>query len=158
MPIWSKTGDHVKRIMWSCQNKVWSCWNKRVIILEQKWWSCKIYTMIMSKQKSVSCMWKQCDHTGTKIQKHYYCGETFSFFFGQVHFQKSPWYNRTGWLGVKHQLTYLLFQNSYPGTMKTLSETVRWYTVMIKFINNIHAVPCLSGALSGHGCASDLLV
>ena len=21
----------------------------------------------------------------------------------------SPWYNRTGWLGVKHQLTYLLF-------------------------------------------------
>ena len=20
----------------------------------------------------------------------------------------SPWYNRTGWLGVKHQLTYLL--------------------------------------------------
>ena len=23
----------------------------------------------------------------------------------------SPWYNCTGWLGVKHQLTYLLFQS-----------------------------------------------
>ena len=26
----------------------------------------------------------------------------------------SPWYNRTGWLGVKHQFTYLLTRLSYP--------------------------------------------
>ena len=35
----------------------------------------------------------------------------------------SPWYNRTGWLGVKHQLTYLLLPwppsppNSLPSTL-----------------------------------------
>ena len=26
----------------------------------------------------------------------------------------SPWYNRTGWLGVKHQLTYLLSNSIHP--------------------------------------------
>jgi len=30
-------------------------------------------------------------------------------FPGFLYFE-SPWYNRTGWLGVKHQLTYLYFE------------------------------------------------
>ena len=32
----------------------------------------------------------------------------FSFFFLSLSFCFSPWYNRTCWLGVKHQVTYLL--------------------------------------------------
>ena len=35
---------------------------------------------------------------------------SFLFFF--LFFSPSPWYNRTGWLGVKHQLTYFFFSPS----------------------------------------------
>ena len=34
--------------------------------------------------------------------------------------QLSPWYNRTGWLGVKHQLTYLLTQFVWTLTVTAL--------------------------------------
>ena len=33
--------------------------------------------------------------------------------FQCAYVQLSPWYNRTGWLGVKHQLTYLFMCNCY---------------------------------------------
>ena len=35
---------------------------------------------------------------------HHYHHHLLLFFFSSY----SPWYNRTGWLGVKHELTYLL--------------------------------------------------
>ena len=33
---------------------------------------------------------------------------SLNFIFPQSSFSISPWYNHTGWLGVKHQVTYLL--------------------------------------------------
>ena len=42
--------------------------------------------------------------------------------FQCAYVQLSPWYNRTGWLGVKHQLTYLLIY------VQLLSVAVSHYT------------------------------
>ena len=37
----------------------------------------------------------------------------------------SPWYNRTGWLGVKHQLTYL---PTPPAHLLRVSESFCWHS------------------------------
>ena len=34
----------------------------------------------------------------------------------------SPWYNRTGWLGVKHQLAYLLVDLVMRGVLTPVGE------------------------------------
>ena len=41
-----------------------------------------------------------------------------SSYWGRFFGQASPWYNRTGWLGVKHQLTYLLRTSSFAALNK----------------------------------------
>jgi len=40
-----------------------------------------------------------------------------SFVMTKRPFSNSPWYNRTGWLGVKHQLTYLLTYLPFPNSI-----------------------------------------
>ena len=48
----------------------------------------------------------------TSIGSDIYSGTTTYTVSGKATFSSSPWYSRTGWLGVKHQVTYLLFHDS----------------------------------------------
>ena len=38
----------------------------------------------------------------------------------------SPWYKRTGWLGIKHQVTYLLTYNTVQYVMQSWTVSVDW--------------------------------
>ena len=63
----------------------------------------------------------------------------------------SPWYNRTGWLGVKHQLTYLLCQfytedclaQKFEQTLKVLIGKVQTFHITIRRVLLI--IPMSSG-------------
>ena len=56
---------------------------------------------------------EKAHHPNRSITKEWPYGRT-----GNLIVKQSPWYNRTGWLGVKHQFTYLLHNNAVTTQIK----------------------------------------
>ena len=62
----------------------------------------------------------------------------------------SPWYNRTGWLGVKHQLSYLLFFFFNPLTRSPKLSSLRPLFLCYSFVPliftscNVHYITSIS--------------
>ena len=54
---------------------------------------------------------------------------------------ESPWYNHTGWLGVKHQFTYLPVFNQYT-YLFSISDAVHYQITTLRWVSGGHATLC----------------
>ena len=76
------------------QNRVSACrWNPKKQFLASRWtWKLLVFCLELFQSASVE-------------------------FFHLIPLIPSPWYNRTSWLGVKHQLTYLPFNSDHQSVL-----------------------------------------
>lgn len=70
-----------------------------------------IYRVIKKKQKNSVTVWIWLDRTYLEIQPS----------VSMICPLLSPWFNHTGWLGVKHQFTYLPLAGTKPRSLNVAS-------------------------------------